>query len=262
MRAGWSGIRQSLSRSRESSGDGPRGRSAASGAPALDPIERSPPVEACAELRLEEPAVRDQRLGVGPVGRVEHLVHRRGEQLELVDQDHQRPSCRPRSAGCWPSRAAAGGSHRPPRAGSRWRWPRRRTPRRCPSPRCGSRGTVSRIVRSIRADPRRAPPRARCRRPASPRRGRATPGCRPRGCGGTGSGCGPVARALASPKPARTTPSLPMPRAVRAQRPSGRCRAGRWPAAGPAAARGRRTPWTSRPRSRARRWSPPWCRAP
>ncbi len=43
-----------------------------------------------AELGVEELSVGDERLGVGAVGRVEDLVHRGSEQLELFDEDHQR----------------------------------------------------------------------------------------------------------------------------------------------------------------------------
>ena len=43
-----------------------------------------------AELLLQEPAVGDQGVGVDPDHRVEDLVHGRAEQVELVDQQHQR----------------------------------------------------------------------------------------------------------------------------------------------------------------------------
>jgi len=42
-----------------------------------------------AELLREEPSVRDQRGGIGAAYGVEDLVHRGGQEVELVDQDHQ-----------------------------------------------------------------------------------------------------------------------------------------------------------------------------
>ena len=42
------------------------------------------------ELLGQEPAVGHEGVGVGPAHGVEDLVHRGGEQVELVDEDHQR----------------------------------------------------------------------------------------------------------------------------------------------------------------------------
>ena len=42
-----------------------------------------------AELLLQESSVRDQGVGIHPDDRIEDLVHRRAEQIQLVDQQHQ-----------------------------------------------------------------------------------------------------------------------------------------------------------------------------
>ena len=83
------------------------------------------------ELLRQEPAVRDQRGGVGAAHGVEDLVHRRGEQVELVDQDHQRGLAPVDRAVVGELRAAAAGSRRPPRAGSRSRSPSPSRPAGC-----------------------------------------------------------------------------------------------------------------------------------
>ena len=78
------------------------------------------------ELLGEEPAVGDQRVGVGPARGVEHVVHLRTEQVELVAQHRERGlAARDRRAGRR-SREAGAGTRRPPRAGS---WSRCARPR-------------------------------------------------------------------------------------------------------------------------------------
>ena len=151
-----------------------RGTSAAAAAaPGPRRRRRGRPRGGCAELRLEELAVRDQRLRVGAVGGVEHLGHRRGEQLELVDEHHQRglaafdrpgvgPVARqPEVAADRLGEVVGRGGHHGVGVGA--------PPAQVAAAAATSRGWCGRSGR-----PGTARPPARCRRPASPRLGRAT----------------------------------------------------------------------------------------
>ena len=147
---------------------------------AASPRSRPPPVDGVAELLLQEPAVRDQRVGVDPDHRVEDLVHGRAEQVELVDQQHQRGLAVLDRPGVGPVAGAAGCSRRSPPAGSRWRWPSPSTP-----PGCRDRGCAAAAWcpgPSARPACTRDSHGGR-HHPAGDhglRPGRARPGCRPR----------------------------------------------------------------------------------
>ena len=146
--------------------------------PAL--ASRVPPEEdLCPNFASKNRAVGDQRLGVGAVGGVEHLGHGRGEQLELVDEHHQRglaaldrpavgPVARQAEVAADGLReVVGGGGHHGVRVGA---------------PPAQLRQLGQRLAdRAVDpGDPGAHDRRAPCRRRASPRPAPATRGCRPR----------------------------------------------------------------------------------
>ena len=119
--------------SRSSSASGPSGMG---GSPGMRGQGRGPHVEhptgrGGPELLGQEPAVGHQSRCVVAADGIEDLVHRRGEQVELVDEQHQRGLAPGRPDGCRRTAAAGGDSRPPPRGGSRWRWPSRSRPAGC-----------------------------------------------------------------------------------------------------------------------------------
>ena len=125
-----------------------------SGAMTGSGVERQCPAGGgVAELLREEPAVRDQRLGVGAVDGVEASCpssrpSRSSWSMSTISE--VLPPSTGRRVG--PARAAAAGSRRPPRAGSRWRSPSPSTPAGCPTPRLRQPGHACRgRSRSTRA---------------------------------------------------------------------------------------------------------------